>query len=116
MKSTCQPRSMVIAIITVLIINPPGVGGNVITIILVVGGLHFFNAYVVEPRILGKRVGLHPIILLGSLFVFGHFFGFLGLLIAVPTTAILMMFLRDWETKQDSLLSKIADIAEESLS
>lgn len=108
--------SMVIAIITVLIINPPGVGGNVITIILVVGGLHFFNAYVVEPRILGKRVGLHPIILLGSLFVFGHFFGFLGLLIAVPTTAILMMFLRDWETKQDSLLSKIADIAEESLS
>ncbi|MBK9250119.1 MAG: AI-2E family transporter [Ignavibacteria bacterium] len=93
--------SMIIGIITVLLVNPTGAGGNILTIALVVNGLHFFNAYVIEPRILGTRVGLHPIILLGSLFVFGHFFGFLGLLIAVPTTAILMMFLRDWQKKQD---------------
>lgn len=93
--------SMIIGIITVLLVNPTGTGGNILTIVLVVNGLHFFNAYVIEPRILGNRVGLHPIILLGSLFVFGHFFGFLGLLIAVPSTAILMMFLRDWQKKQE---------------
>lgn len=105
--------SMVIGIITVLLVNPSGAGGNILTIILVINGLHFFNAYFVEPRILGKRVGLHPIILLASLFVFGHFFGFLGLLIAVPTTAILMMFLRDWEEKQDSQATKIVNIGDE---
>jgi predicted PurR-regulated permease PerM len=93
--------SMIIGIITVLLVNPTGAGGNILTITLVVNGLHFFNAYVIEPRILGNRVGLHPIILLGSLFVFGHFFGFLGLLVAVPSTAILMMFLRDWQKKQE---------------
>ncbi|MFN8359602.1 MAG: AI-2E family transporter [Candidatus Kapaibacterium sp.] len=93
--------SMIIGIITVLLVNPTGAGGNILTIVLVVNGLHFFNAYVIEPRILGNRVGLHPIILLGSLFVFGHFFGFLGLLVAVPSTAILMMFLRDWQKKQE---------------
>ncbi len=107
--------SMVIGIITVLLVNPSGAGGNIITIILVINGLHFFNAYFVEPRILGKRVGLHPIILLASLFVFGHFFGFFGLLIAVPTTAILMMFLRDWEEKQDSQATKIISIGEEPI-
>jgi len=101
--------SMAISIITVLLVNPSGAGGNIITIILVINGLHFFNAYVIEPRILGNRVGLHPIMLLASLFVFSHFFGFLGLLIAVPTTAILMMFLRDWEKKQDELIPIIAD-------
>ena len=95
--------SMIIGIITVLLVNPTGAGGNILTITLVVNGLHFFNAYVIEPRILGNRVGLHPIILLGSLFVFGHFFGFLGLLVAVPSTAILMMFLRDWQKKQEEL-------------
>jgi predicted PurR-regulated permease PerM len=101
--------SMIIGIITVLLVNPSGAGGNILTLVLVINGLHFFNAYVVEPRILGKRVGLHPIMLLASLFIFGHFFGFLGLLIAVPTTAILMMFLRDWEVKQDSLLDTVTD-------
>ncbi|MBS1538614.1 MAG: AI-2E family transporter [Bacteroidetes bacterium] len=101
--------SMTIGIITVLLVNPSGAGGNIITIALVINGLHFFNAYVIEPRILGKRVGLHPIMLLVSLFVFGHFFGFLGLLIAVPTTAILMMFLRDWEKRQDTLMPIITD-------
>ncbi|MBN8572796.1 MAG: AI-2E family transporter, partial [Candidatus Kapabacteria bacterium] len=41
---------------------------------------------------LGEKIGLHPIILLASLFVFSHFFGFWGLLIAVPVTAVLVMF------------------------
>ena len=93
--------SMFIAIITVLLVNPADAWGNIIAIALIINGLHFANAYLVEPRILGKHIGLHPIVLLASLFVFGHFFGFLGLLTAVPVTAVLMMFYRDWLEQSD---------------
>jgi predicted PurR-regulated permease PerM len=89
--------SMIIGIIVAIFVDPQHALMHVIGIALVVNGLHFLNAYIIEPRILGTRVGLHPVLLLASIFVFGHFFGFIGLLIAVPTTAILMMFFREWE-------------------
>lgn len=94
--------SMFIAMITVLLVNPPDVWTDIVAIAIIINGLHFANAYLVEPRILGKQIGLHPIILLASLFIFGHFFGFLGLLTAVPVTAVLMMFYRDWIGKTDT--------------
>jgi predicted PurR-regulated permease PerM len=94
--------SMLIAIVTVLVANPTDVWANITAIILIINGLHFINAYLIEPRILGSHIGLHPIVLLASLFIFGHFFGFLGLLTAVPATAVLMMFYRDWITKTNN--------------
>jgi len=89
--------SMIIGIIVAIFVDPENALNHVIAITLIVNGLHFLNAYVIEPRVLGSRVGLHPVLLLASIFIFGHFFGFIGLLIAVPTTAILMMFFREWE-------------------
>lgn len=94
--------SMLIAIVTVLVANPVDVWTNITAIILIINGLHFINAYMIEPRILGSHIGLHPIVLLASLFIFGHFFGFLGLLTAVPITAVLMMFYRDWTAKTNN--------------
>jgi predicted PurR-regulated permease PerM len=89
--------SMIIGSIVALLADPLNASSHIIGLILVINGLHFINAYIIEPRVLGTRVGLHPVLLLGSLFVFGHFLGFIGFLIAVPTTAILMMFFRDWK-------------------
>ncbi|MFM8841022.1 MAG: AI-2E family transporter [bacterium] len=89
--------SMFIGIIVAIFVEPQNALSHVISITIIVNGLHFLNAYIIEPRVLGSRVGLHPVLLLASIFVFGHFFGFIGLLIAVPTTAILMMFFREWE-------------------
>lgn len=66
-------------------------------------GLHALNSNLVEPRILGDRVGLHPVMVIASLFVFGHFLGFVGLLIAVPTTAVILMFLKEWYRKAVTL-------------
>ena len=42
------------------------------------------------PNIMSQSVGLHPVLIIFSLFVFSTFFGFLGLLIAVPVTALLV--------------------------
>ncbi len=67
---------------------------SLITITIVL--LHFVDNYFFQPRVVGKRVGLHPLLLIASLFVFGFFFNIIGLLIAVPTTSILVMFFNDW--------------------
>ena len=88
--------SVVIGTLTIILVNE----GNILSLIIVVAstisGLHFINAYLLEPNIAGKQVGLHPIMLIVALFVFGGLFGFIGLLIAVPSAAILMMFFNDW--------------------
>ena len=59
-------------------------------------GLHALNSYVIEPRVLGDRVGMHPVLIIASLFIFAYFMGFVGLLIAVPATAVVLMFLKEW--------------------
>jgi predicted PurR-regulated permease PerM len=63
---------------------------------LVINGLHFLNAYLIEPRVLGKRIGVHPVVLIFSLILFGTLFGFLGLLVAVPTTAVGALLFNQW--------------------
>jgi predicted PurR-regulated permease PerM len=75
-----------------------------------IAGLHAFNAYIVEPRVIGERVGLHPVILIASLFIFGEFLGFIGLVIAVPTTAVILMFLKEWYKRVNSQLIPTAII------
>lgn len=53
------------------------------------------EATVLGPKIIGPQVGLHPVVLILCLMVFGYFLGFVGLLIAVPATALLLLA---WET------------------
>ena len=44
---------------------------------------------ILSPRIVGGHVRLHPVWLIFSLFAFGYLFGFVGLLVAVPSAAAL---------------------------
>ncbi len=52
------------------------------------------DAAVLSPRIVGPRVGLHPVWLIFSLFVFGYLFGFVGVLVAVPLGAAIAVLVR----------------------
>jgi predicted PurR-regulated permease PerM len=47
----------------------------------------FIEGYILSPKLVGERVGLHPVWLMFSLFAFGYLMGFVGLLIAVPLAA-----------------------------
>lgn len=47
-----------------------------------------------SPKLVGGSVGLHPVWLMFSLSAFGALFGFTGLLVAVPTAAVIGVFLR----------------------
>ncbi|MDA0986867.1 MAG: AI-2E family transporter [Bacteroidetes bacterium] len=59
--------------------------------------LHSIENYILVPKIIGKHIGLHPILIILSLFIFGYLFGFFGLLFAIPFTALLVLLISDWE-------------------
>ena len=54
----------------------------------------FFEGNILQPKLVGGRVGLHPVWLMFALFAFGSLFGFTGLLIAVPASAALGVLVR----------------------
>ncbi|WFU10067.1 AI-2E family transporter [Rhizobium sp. CB3090] len=47
----------------------------------------FLEGNVLQPKLVGESVGLHPVWLMFALFAFGALFGFVGLLVAVPAAA-----------------------------
>lgn len=50
--------------------------------------------YLVTPHIMGKELGLNPAIILLSLAVWGSLFGIVGMIIALPATALIMTYYR----------------------
>ena len=50
------------------------------------------EGFVITPRVVGKTVGLSEIWVLVALFVGGEIFGFLGILLALPTAAVAKIF------------------------
>jgi len=54
----------------------------------------FVEGNVLGPKLVGDRVGLHPVWLIFALFAFGYLFGFVGLLIAVPLAAAIAVLSR----------------------
>ncbi len=47
----------------------------------------FLEGNFLSPKLVGHRIGLHPVWLMFALFAFGYLFGFVGLLLAVPLAA-----------------------------
>jgi predicted PurR-regulated permease PerM len=52
------------------------------------------EGYVLQPRLIGRSVGLHPVWLIFALFAFGLLFGFVGLLVAIPAAAAIGVLAR----------------------
>ncbi|KQT88421.1 AI-2E family transporter [Aurantimonas sp. Leaf443] len=54
----------------------------------------FIEGNILQPKLVGASVGLHPVWLMFALFAFGALFGFVGLLIAVPAAAAIGVLMR----------------------
>ncbi|SRR5579883_2927232 len=70
--------------------------GVIVSGVLVIAGLHLLEVYIIGPRIIGPGIGVPPILMILALLVFGFFFGFVGLLIAVPMTGVILLFLNEY--------------------
>jgi predicted PurR-regulated permease PerM len=68
------------------------------TTIAIVGGVFLFGqtleSYVLTPRLVGDRVGLHPVWIIFALLAGGAVMGFTGVLIAVPAAAVIGVLIR----------------------
>jgi predicted PurR-regulated permease PerM len=69
-----------------------------LTGVLLVGLVYLIGqlleSFYLTPRLLGERIGLHPIAVIFALMAFGHVFGFVGVLIALPASAVLLVAVR----------------------
>ncbi|GIL03263.1 MAG: AI-2E family transporter [Alphaproteobacteria bacterium] len=54
----------------------------------------FLEGNILQPRLVGRSVGLHPVWLMFALFAFGSLFGFTGMLVAVPVSAAIGVVVR----------------------
>ncbi len=52
------------------------------------------DAALLSPKIVGSKIGLHPVWLIAALFVFSYLFGFAGVLVAVPVAAAIAVLVR----------------------
>ncbi|KAF1690355.1 AI-2E family transporter [Pseudoxanthomonas taiwanensis] len=67
-------------------------------LLLMVAGVfvagQMLEGYVLTPRIVGDRIGLHPMAVIFAIMAGGQLFGFLGMLLALPVAAVANVLLR----------------------
>lgn len=67
---------------------------HLLLVVIVYGIGQLVDGYILQPRLLGHAVGIHPVWLIFALYAFGLLFGFAGILLAVPMAACLGVLLR----------------------
>ena len=68
---------------------------SALVMVAVVYGLgQLLESFVLTPRLVGERIGLHPLAVIFALMAFGHLLGFVGVLIALPLSAVLLVAIR----------------------
>lgn len=63
-------------------------------VLLLFGILQSIQGLAIAPLVMGREVGLHPLVIIAAIYIGGDLFGFVGILLAVPGAAILVVLLR----------------------
>ncbi len=71
-----------------------GLSHTLLMLVVVFGAGQILEGFVLTPRLVGKRIGLHPLAVIFALLAFGQLFGFLGVLVALPVSAVLLVAIR----------------------
>ncbi|MEO6969045.1 MAG: AI-2E family transporter [Rhodanobacteraceae bacterium] len=67
---------------------------HIVMVLVVMGVGSVLEAYVLVPRLVGGKIGLHPVAVIFAVLAFGELFGFLGVLLALPLASVTMVLLR----------------------
>jgi predicted PurR-regulated permease PerM len=71
-----------------------GMGRALAMVALVYGGGQVLEGFFLTPRLVGERIGLHPLAVIFALLAFGQILGFVGVLVALPVSAVLLVAVR----------------------
>jgi len=82
--------------------------GGLVRLALVIGVFVFvqtIEGYLLTPRIMGDRTGLHPMVIIVAIFFWGSALGgIFGMILAIPLTAFLVVF---WRLARDKYVSEL---------
>ncbi len=67
---------------------------GVVAVAIVYGIGQLVESLYLTPRLVGERIGLHPVAVILALLAFGALFGFIGVLLALPLSAVVSVALR----------------------
>ncbi|HYS12241.1 MAG TPA: AI-2E family transporter [Burkholderiaceae bacterium] len=67
---------------------------GIIAVGVVYGLGQVIESFFLTPRLVGERIGLHPLAVIFALLAFGQVFGFFGVLLALPASAVLLVGLK----------------------
>ncbi len=67
---------------------------HVLLVLVVFGIGQALEGYVLVPRLVGEKIGLHPVAVIFAVLAGGELFGFLGVLLALPVASVVMVLLR----------------------
>jgi predicted PurR-regulated permease PerM len=71
-----------------------GPNSEIIGVLVIFGIGQFLEGFFLTPRLVGERVGLHPVAVLFALLLFGKLFGFFGVLLALPISAVSLVLVK----------------------
>ena len=66
--------------------------GQVIAVVCVYLVIQTLDGLVITPRVVGGKLGLSPVWVLFALMAFGQLFGFVGVMLALPASAVIKVF------------------------
>lgn len=67
---------------------------HIVGVLAVFGIGQVIESYLLTPKLVGDRIGLHPVAVVFAVLAGGQLFGFLGLLLALPMAAVVNVLLR----------------------
>ena len=107
--------TLIIASIVTLVGQDPFI--SLFKLVFVFWAVQALEGTFISPRVVGKATGLNPAAVIIAVLVFANFFGFIGLLIAVPIAAVGKALIKEWYqayTQSDFYHDSIIDHADGS--
>lgn len=92
----------VITAFSVALANYTGIW-SLMSVVMVFGIIQSLEALFITPKLVGNKVGLDMLTTMLALIIGGHLFGFVGMIIAIPITAILKSILKDLKQEYKTL-------------
>jgi predicted PurR-regulated permease PerM len=84
-----------------------GTLAGVMTVVAIYAVGQVLEGFFLTPRLVGERIGLSPLAVIFALLVFGQLFGFVGVLVALPASAVTVVALR--RARASYLASRLYD-------
>lgn len=85
--------------------QPEGGLGTLIGVVIVLLIVQMIEGYILTPKIMGERTGLHPMAIIVAVFFWGAALGgILGMILAIPLTAFLVVF---WRLAKEKYISEL---------